>query len=241
MLLLAMRTMASAGLLDAMADALGDGCHGAPRRRGVELHPAAEEEVGVDAAEHDVGVGGGGLAAAAAVAGRAGHGAGALRPDAQQPALVDPGDRAAAGADGADVDHRHLDRQAPLDLEARWCTMLHGRRSTVEQSVEVPPMSKVTMPVDAGERGDMARVATTPPLGPETAVSCTGAAAAAPSSVASPPFDLITADCCRRCPIPSPSRRCMRREVARDLRLQVGVGDGGRRPLIFLPASAAPR
>ena len=90
---------------------------GRVRRRRVELHRAAEEEIGVDAAEHDIGVGRSRRGAAAAVAGRARHRAGALRADAQQSALVDPGDRAAAGADGADVDHRHLDRQAPLDLE----------------------------------------------------------------------------------------------------------------------------
>ena len=42
--------------------------------------------------------------AAQAVAGRSRSGAGALRPDPEQTAHVDPGDRAAAGADGAHVD-----------------------------------------------------------------------------------------------------------------------------------------
>ena len=61
---------------------------------------------------------------------------------------------------------------------------------TVEQSVEVPPMSKVTsrsMPASSATW----RAPITPPLGPETQ-RWTGAAAAA-SSVSSPPFDLITA------------------------------------------------
>ena len=80
-------------------------------RRQVERHPAAGEVRGVDAAEHGVGVGDRRLGAAAAVAGRAGDRAGALRPDADMAAL-EPGERAAAGADDVDVDDRHLDRQA---------------------------------------------------------------------------------------------------------------------------------
>ena len=50
-----------------------------------------------------------------AVADRAGIGAGAARPDLQQPAAVDIGDRAAARADGVDVEHRRLDRIAVHD------------------------------------------------------------------------------------------------------------------------------
>ena len=80
----------------------------------VEPHPPAGEVRGVDAAEDGVGVGHRRLAAAAAVAGRAGRGAGTLRPDANI-AAVEPGERAAAGADDMDVDDRHLDRQ-PLEL-----------------------------------------------------------------------------------------------------------------------------
>ena len=54
-----------------------------------------------------LGVGDGRLVAAAAVAGRARHRARRLRADAQQAAGIDPGDRAAAGADGAHVDRGH--------------------------------------------------------------------------------------------------------------------------------------
>ena len=57
-----------------------------------------------------------GLRAAAAVAGRAGLRARALRADAQEAAGVDPGDRAAARADRLDVDQRHRGRDAPFDL-----------------------------------------------------------------------------------------------------------------------------
>src|SRR6201994_2977117 len=43
---------------------------------------------------------------AAAVADGAGHGAGALRTDMQHAAIVDPGDRATAGADAFHIDRR---------------------------------------------------------------------------------------------------------------------------------------
>ena len=79
---------------------------------------AAEERAGPDGADHDMRVGRRGLGAALAVAGRPGIGAGALRADAQHAAIVDPGDRAAAGADRDDVEHRRADRQA-VDLAFR--------------------------------------------------------------------------------------------------------------------------
>ena len=85
------------------------------RRRGelaVELHLAAEEAVGVDPAEDDVRVGQRRLLAALAVAAGPGRRARAARPDAEGAAFVDVGDRAAAGADRVDVDHRHEQRVA---------------------------------------------------------------------------------------------------------------------------------
>ncbi len=91
-------------LLHTEPDIAGQRLDRAPRRLGVEADFAAEEEVGIEAAQHDIGVGDGGLGAAAAVAGRAGVGARAARPDAQQPPRVDVGDRAAAGADRGVVD-----------------------------------------------------------------------------------------------------------------------------------------
>ena len=80
-----------------------------PRRVHVERDLAAEQVRG-DPAEHDVGVGDGRLGAALAVAERAGVGAGRLRADLERALGGDPGDRAAAGADGDDVDHRDLAR-----------------------------------------------------------------------------------------------------------------------------------
>ena len=54
-----------------------------------------------------------------AVAGRARHRAGAFRADLQQAAAIDRGDRAAARADGGDLDHRRADHQAEIDRGLR--------------------------------------------------------------------------------------------------------------------------
>ena len=88
---------------EAEAERAGDRFERGPRRRRVEVEPAAEEVPGVDPTEDDGRVGDGGLDAATAVAGRAGVGARAPRADAQEPARVDPDDRASSGADRLDV------------------------------------------------------------------------------------------------------------------------------------------
>ena len=72
----------------------------------VELHVAAEKVVGVEQAEHEVGVGHRRLRSAAAVAGRAGRGAGAFGTDLEQSQRIGMGDAAAAGADLDHVDRR---------------------------------------------------------------------------------------------------------------------------------------
>ena len=77
---------------------------------GVERHAAAQQ-ARRQLAQHDVGVGHRRLGAAAAVGGGPGLGAGALRAHRQR-AAGDPGDRAAAGADGHHVDHGQ--RQRPF-------------------------------------------------------------------------------------------------------------------------------
>ena len=71
---------------------------------------------GIELAQHEVGVGDGRLGAAAAVADRARIGAGAVGADLQDAGLGDARDRAAAGADRVDVDHRHADRHAVGDV-----------------------------------------------------------------------------------------------------------------------------
>ena len=138
----------------AAAEASGDAGDGRVRGVGVEGHAAAEEVVGVEAAEDEIGVGDGGLGAALAVAGGAGCRAGTLRADAQHAALVDPGERAAAGADGADVDHRDLDRHAPFDLE-RGGERLPAADHGGDVGRGAAHVERDQM-VDAGEPGDVA-------------------------------------------------------------------------------------
>ena len=69
-----------------------------------------------------------------AVAGGSRHRAGAFRSDLEQPAAIDRGDRAAAGADGGDLDHRRADHQAEIDgglrRERRPCRRRSPRRRT---------------------------------------------------------------------------------------------------------------
>ena len=90
----------------------------------------AQQAVGIEPAQHQVGVGDGGFAAAAAVADRPGPRAGALRADAQHARGIDRGDRAAAGADRVHVDHRHVDGHGVFQLElAR-----HGRHGVLDQA-----------------------------------------------------------------------------------------------------------
>ncbi len=70
--------------------------------------------LGIEAAEQQIGVGHGRLRAAAAIASRTRHRAGALRADAQRLAFGETRDAAAAGADLENIHHRNLDRQRPL-------------------------------------------------------------------------------------------------------------------------------
>ncbi len=77
-----------------------------------------------------------------AVAERAGVGAGRLRPDLERALRREPGDRAAAGADGHDVDHRDLARVTRRPCP-RWSASAR-RRGRPTTSVEVPPPSQVS-------------------------------------------------------------------------------------------------
>ena len=106
------------GLLDAHAEGAGEVAgEGRPDRIERDACPHGGEPGRIEAAEHQVGVGDGEAGAAAAIADRAGLGAGALGPDLEHPGPVDGGDRAPAGADGVDVDHRQVDRQPVIDRE----------------------------------------------------------------------------------------------------------------------------
>ena len=104
-----MRTMPSAASSTPMPERLGDVLFDRlPRRGGVEPHPAAEEIVLAEMAEHEIAVGDGrhrrrrgrsrpGPGTAPALSG----------PTSSDAEAVDPRDGAAAGADGVDVHHRH--------------------------------------------------------------------------------------------------------------------------------------
>jgi hypothetical protein len=95
---------------------------------GVELDRAAGEIVGIELAEHEIGIGDRRPLAAAAIAGRAGLGPGAFRAGLDAAHRVDPGDRAAAGADLDHLDDRDGDRHARTLGEAIGAGDLEGAR-----------------------------------------------------------------------------------------------------------------
>ena len=80
--------------------------------RGLEIqrHGTGKQRLLAEIAQHQVAVGHSRLGAATAIADGAGLGARTLRPHAQGTGAVDPGDRAAAGGNLGEVDHRHADR-----------------------------------------------------------------------------------------------------------------------------------
>jgi len=79
-----------------------------PRLRRVEPDRTPDQMVGVQIAENDIGVRQGGLGAAAVVADRTRRSAGALRPDLQRAAGIDPDKGPAPGTDFCKVDGRNL-------------------------------------------------------------------------------------------------------------------------------------
>ena len=84
---------------------MADGAH---RTIGKQAHPAAQK-IGCHQPSRDqVGVGYGWFLAMS-IAGRTGVGPGALRPDLERAALIDPRQGTAAGAHGMDIDDRGAD------------------------------------------------------------------------------------------------------------------------------------
>ena len=159
-------------------------CH----HRHVEAHLAAEEVVGVETSEDEVGVGQRDLVAAGAVADRAGVGAGAARPDLEEAAGVDPGDRTASGADSVDVDERNRRRDAPLDLVRRRVAD-GGAEDDADVGARASDIERDHV-VDL-QRSATYFEATAPPAGPDIA-RWIGWSAAALASI-SPPLDFIIA------------------------------------------------
>ena len=131
----------------------------------VQLHAPAEEPLGVDPAEHHVRVRDRRLRAALAVAGRARVGPGAARADAKRAAVVDAGDRAAAGADRVDVEHRHEQRVAAHPRVARDaspmpCSVtmpMSARRAAHVERDQPPPAGERAGPLAAEHAGGRPR------------------------------------------------------------------------------------
>ena len=108
------------------------------RALGRQRQLAAELGAVAEVAEQQVGVGHRRLLAALAVGGRARVGARRARADAQRAARIGPRDRAAAGADRVDVDHRQLDRHAGHDrLRRRARLAAHHRRDVGARAAHV--------------------------------------------------------------------------------------------------------
>ena len=104
---------AGRGVLDRQAERPGQFVFdGLARQRAVERDGTAGQRAGAQAPEHELRVGDGRLHAAQAVGGGPGPRAGALRADMQQAGIVDPGDGAAARADGVDLDRRRREMVA---------------------------------------------------------------------------------------------------------------------------------
>ena len=121
------------------------------RPRRVERDATREVGGGVEVAEQEVGVGHRRLRPAAPVA--RGAGLGPRRARARPGALrraSRPSDRAAAGADRVDVDHRQLDHAAADPPRVR---SPDPPPSTTHTSQEVPPMSRpIAFPLPTGGR-----------------------------------------------------------------------------------------
>ena len=98
---------AGRGVLDREAERPGElGLDRLARQRAVERDGAAGQRARAQASEHELRIGDGRVLAAQPVGRRSGPRAGALRADMQQARIVDPGDGAAARADGVDFDRR---------------------------------------------------------------------------------------------------------------------------------------
>ena len=170
----------------------------------VELHARRRGNLRVEAAEHHVGVGHGRARAAAAIGGRAGPRAGALRPDAERAAGIDIGDRAAARADRVDVDHRHQQRDSRRSRVSRAVASANRPSTTMPMSALVPPISKVISFVAPGER---ARPGAAENAGGEARQQRQRPASRRPSrAVATPPFDAMM---CSSASMPA-RRSCVR-------------------------------
>ena len=101
------------------------------RERGHDLEIAAKEMLGIEPTQHNLRVSDRGLFAALIVARWTGRSARRTRADSECPARIEVGNRAAAGADGVDINHRHQHRQVrdlgvARVLDAQFAVLDHG-------------------------------------------------------------------------------------------------------------------
>ena len=108
---------AERGLFQVRTEAFFEPAHDGLGARLVERHVAAEEVARIEIAQNEVGIGHGGLCAAAVVTDGSRLRTGAVGPDLHQPERVDPGDAAAACADLYHVDRGDRHRIAAARLE----------------------------------------------------------------------------------------------------------------------------
>ena len=133
--------------------ALGQRVEGARRRLEVELEVARQQELRRQPPEERVGVGHRRLRPAAAVAGRPGIGARALRADLEDAGGVDPGQAAAARPDRPGVHHRERDRDAVLELlEVRERRLAAGQQARLEARPAHVAGDQIAEPELAAER-----------------------------------------------------------------------------------------
>ena len=155
---------APGGALGVDTERIGEASHCRLGGREVDLHLATEEEVGIEISQQQVGVGDGGIGAAAAVAGGAGLRAGTLRADLHQAEFVAVGDRAAAGPDFDQLDGRDLDRQAATLHEALLARRLEAVCDQRLAAVDETELRRRTAHVE-GEHTLLAGVAAEPGAG----------------------------------------------------------------------------
>ena len=102
-------------------------CQGRLGSLPIEAHPTAQKIARVQIAQKKIGVGHGRPLAATPIAGRTRCRPGAVRADLQQPELINLGNRAATGPDLHHVDDRRLDRQPGAGLETMHARRFHRR------------------------------------------------------------------------------------------------------------------
>ena len=202
MLALTTVSMPSRRLGDREASSPANRCDHRPRSGRVELHGAAQEPVGIEAARARH------WRRSPSAACRRGHRprVPARRrrmrgPTRNAPPLSTPGDRAAAGADRVDVDHRHQDREAadPGVSRRRFGEPAAGDDADIGRgAADIEGDEVVARPT---ARRPMCRRARRPPG--RTASSAPGAPP--PSrTVAAPPFEPMT---CSSPPLPAARSR----------------------------------